>query len=273
MSKDLIEVKNLKKTFSRGFMHKTRIKAVDKVSLKLNRGETLALVGPSGCGKTTIGRLILGLIKPDSGQIYHNETDIFSLTYEELCRYRLKVQLVGQHPDTALNPQYKLYRSISEPLRIHKLCDKKDEPELVERMISGVGLHPEILNRYPHEVSGGQIQRAVIARALFLNPEMMVIDEPTSMLDISVQAQVIHLLKTKQKEFNLGYLFITHDLDLAASVSDRIIIMNKGKIIESGLTPDVLASPGSPFTESLIEAFNLSHPGETSNVDKKYQKN
>jgi len=184
--------------------------------------------------------------------------DITDLSHRELRSYRRRMQLVCQHPDTALNPRYRLYRSIAEPLRLHRVCARAEEPERVEQMLNRVGLHREVLSRYPHEVSGGQVQRAVVARALTLSPRFLLLDEPTSMLDVSVQAQVVRLFLQLQRELALSYLFITHDLDLAAAVSHRVLVMSQGRIVESGPTREVLENPREPFTRSLVEAFAAS---------------
>ena len=253
----MIETKGLNKTFKQGIFKSSTVHAVNNVSLHINSGETLAILGPSGCGKSTLGRLLLGLLKPDSGSILFNGTNITKLKNKEMSAYRLYIQFVSQEPDLMFDPRYKLYKSISEPLRLHNICSKKEEKSRVKKILHQVGLHKEILNRYPHEVSGGQIQRAVIARVLTMSPKFIVLDEPTSMLDVSVQAQILQLLIDLQKKLKLAFLFITHDLDLASAIGSRIMVMNKGVIVDSGLTKDVLENPSNPFTRSLVGAFKL----------------
>lgn len=221
------------KVFESGFISKRRIVAVDNVNIEISEGETLALVGESGSGKSTLGRLLLMLIKPTSGEVYFNGLNLTKMKDRELRKIRREIQLIPQHPEDALDPRWKIYDSMVEPLRIHKLVNEKsEEKEFVYKLLEMVGLQEEHLNRYPHELSGGELQRVVIARAISLNPKFIVCDEPTSMLDVSVQASIINLLLHLQKKLGLAYLFITHDMEIADVIADRIAVMHRGQIVE-----------------------------------------
>ncbi len=227
----LVKGENLSKVFRSGFLGKKRVLALRNVNIEIRKGETLALVGESGSGKSTLGKVLLMLIKPDSGRVVFDGVDLTRLNGKKLRSYRLKMQLIPQHPDEALDPRWKIYDSIAEPLRIHRLVESKEEErERVLRMVEIVGLKEEHLNRYPHEVSGGELQRAVIARALMLNPKFIVCDEPTSMLDVSTQASIVRLLLDLQREFGITYLYITHDVELAEVIADRIVVMKNGTV-------------------------------------------
>ncbi len=220
----MIEGIRLKKVFKRGLFGNKTVVALNGVSLKVNRGETVALVGDSGSGKSTLGKILLMLMKPDEGKVIYNDVDLTKLKKRELRKVRAKMQYIPQNPEEALDPRWKLYDSISEPLKIHGI-----ENDVFE-IIKEVGLRKEHLNRYPHELSGGELQRAVIARALVTNPEFIVCDEPTSMLDLSTQASIVRLLMKLQKKMDLTMLFITHDFELAEFVADRVLVMENGKI-------------------------------------------
>ncbi|RLI78647.1 ABC transporter ATP-binding protein [Archaeoglobales archaeon] len=225
---ETVIVDNLRVHF---LLEDTIVKAVDGVSFHVNKNETLALIGESGSGKSTLGKLLLMLIKPTSGEVYFNGLNLTKMRDRELRKIRQEMQLIPQHPEDALDPKWKIYDSMVEPLRIHKLVNgKSEEKELVYELLEMVGLQEEHLNRYPHELSGGELQRVVIARAISLNPKFIVCDEPTSMLDVSVQASIINLLLDLQKKLGLAYLFITHDLEIANVVADRIAVMHHGKI-------------------------------------------
>jgi peptide/nickel transport system ATP-binding protein len=227
----LVKGENLSKVFRSGFLGKKRVLALRNVNIEIRKGETLALVGESGSGKSTLGKVLLMLIKPDSGRVVFDGVDLTRLNGKKLRSYRLKMQLIPQHPDEALDPRWKIYDSIAEPLRIHRLVESKEEErDRVLRMVEIVGLKEEHLNRYPHEVSGGELQRAVIARALMLNPKFIVCDEPTSMLDVSTQASIVRLLLDLQREFGITYLYITHDVELAEVIADRIVVMKNGTV-------------------------------------------
>lgn len=227
----LLSVENLKKYYYSGVFNKKEIRAVDGVDLEIKSGRTLGLVGGSGCGKTTVARTILRLIEPTEGRIVFEKKDITKLTSRGLKSLGCEMQIIFQNPESSLNPRMKIYDAILEPLRIHKLCSADEEKEKILKLIEIVNLNEELLFRYPHELSGGQLQRVVIARVLSLNPKFIVADEATSMLDPLVQAQILNLLKDLQEKFGISYLFISHDMDVVEWMCDEIAIMDKGKIV------------------------------------------
>ena len=251
----MIKVIGLKKEFKIGIINKQIVKAVDDVSFEIKEGKTLGLVGESGCGKSTLSRLILKLIKADEGKIFLNGLDISDYNFTSMRKSRSKMQIIFQHPDSSLSPKKTLYKSLIEPLKIHGLYKKGHSEDLIKQYLNIVGLSEEILSRYPHQVSGGQIQRVVIARALLLQPTFVILDEPTSMLDVSVQAQIIQLLKSIQNQFNITYLFISHDLDLVKAVSDEIAIMLNGKIVEIIKSDRLYIDAKHNYTKKLIKDF------------------
>ncbi len=256
----LVEVKNLVVQFpgKKSFFGKPSafIKAVDHVSFTINKGETLGLVGESGCGKTTLGRALLRLIEPASGQICFNETDITALDREALKKMRKEVQLIFQDPYSSLNPRLSVGAAISEPMKVAGIGNSdKERRKTAAELLDRVNLPSHMLNRYPHEFSGGQRQRIVIARALALQPDFLVCDESVSALDVSVQAQVLNLLNELKKDLGLTMLFISHDLSVVRYMCDRIMVMHKGAIIESGEAEEVYHRPKNAYTRSLIEAI------------------
>jgi peptide/nickel transport system ATP-binding protein len=238
---------------------KQSIKAVDGVSLDLYSGEILGLVGESGCGKSTLSRTILQLVRPTGGRVEFQGTDLTVLSSRQMQPYRRELQMVFQDPLACLNPMMNVADSIAAPLFIHKLADRQEARARVERMLERVGLTPtaEYGKRYPSELSGGQQQRVAIARALITNPKLVICDEPVSMLDASVQRQVLELMLELKEEFGLTYLFITHDLWVARFLCDRIAVMNAGKIVELGPTKQIFKNPQHPYTQTLLNAAPL----------------
>ncbi|TMI71256.1 MAG: dipeptide ABC transporter ATP-binding protein [Bacillati bacterium ANGP1] len=265
-SEVLLDVRSLVKHFpiTKGFIIQRQVgavKAVDGVSLTIRRGETLGLVGESGCGKTTLGRVILRLMEPTSGEAYFEGRNIFKLTKEDLRRLRRDMQIIFQDPYSSLNPRMTVGDIIGEPLEIHNLAHGKEKVRRVQELLEVVGLSPYHMNRYPHEFSGGQRQRIGIARALAVNPKLIICDEPVSALDVSIQAQVLNLLEELQKEFGLTYLFIAHDLSVVKHISDRIAVMYLGRIVEVAVADELFANPQHPYTEALLSAVPIPHPG------------
>lgn len=260
----LLKVEGLKKYFplkkglfeSFTFKGDGFVKAVDGVSFGIKKGETLSLIGESGCGKTTTGRAILRLIEPTSGRVIFNGTDITKLNGKKLREMRRRMQMIFQDPYASLSPRMKIGEAIIHPLLIHKLVRKREAKGLALKMLRRVGLTPEseFYGRYPHELSGGQRQRVAIARAMILKPDFLVADEAVSMIDVSLRASILDLLKSFRDEYNLTMLFITHDIAVGRLISDRIAVMYLGKIVEMGPTEEVLKNPAHPYTLALINA-------------------
>jgi oligopeptide transport system ATP-binding protein len=262
----LVEVENLRVWFpiKSGILlarHVGDIKAVDDVSLTIQRGETLGLVGESGCGKSTVGRTILRLYEPTEGRVIFDGQDITELSQNELRPLRRRMQMVFQDPYASLNPRHSVGRIVGEPLRVHGISGKKDAARRVRELLEVVGLPADAASRYPHEFSGGQRQRIGLARSLALNPDFIVCDEPVSALDVSIQAQIINLLKDLQAEFGLAYLFIAHDLAVVRSVSDRIAVMHRGRIVETGAASEVYERPKDAYTKALLASVPVPDPG------------
>ena len=255
----LVEVKNLKKYFPirKGLFSKVvgNVKAVDDVSFEIIEGETLGLVGESGCGKTTVGRTLLKLINPTSGSVFFNRKKISDMKSSQLRPYRRQMQIIFQDPYSSLNPRMTIGNMLEEVLKVHRIVPKNFIEKEVLRLLDVVGLSKTYYNRYPHEFSGGQRQRVGIARALSVRPKLIVCDEAVSALDVSIQAQVINLLKDLQKEYNLTYLFISHDLSVVEYISDRVAVMYAGKIQEIADCNDLFSNPLNPYTKALLNSI------------------
>jgi oligopeptide transport system ATP-binding protein len=261
----LVKVKNLKMHFpiTQGIVIQRKvgaIKAVDGVTFDIIRGETLGLVGESGCGKSTTGRAILQLYQPTAGEVYFEDQSLTELKGERLRRMRRRMQMIFQDPYASLNPRMTVGDIIGEPLLVHNIAKGKERRERVQELLSVVGLNPYFVNRYPHEFSGGQRQRIGVARALAVQPEFIVCDEPISALDVSIQAQIINLLEDLQGEFNLTYLFIAHDLSVVRHISDRIAVMYLGKIVELTGRKELYDNPLHPYTQALLSAVPIPDP-------------
>lgn len=252
MAEKLLEIRNLKKFFQtpRGPLH-----AVDDVSFHIFKGETLGLVGESGCGKSTTGRAVLRLIEPTSGEVIFDGADIVKYNKAQMREMRKKMQIVFQDPYSSLDPRYNVFESIQEPLEVNGvLKSKKDREERVFELMETVGLAPRLVNSYPHELDGGRRQRVGVARALALNPSFIVLDEPVSALDVSIQAQVLNLMQELQQRLGLTYLFISHNLSVVKHISDRIAVMYLGVIVELAEYEDIFDHPLHPYTQALLSA-------------------
>jgi peptide/nickel transport system ATP-binding protein len=270
-STPLLEVRDLKKHFpiTKGLFSAIHgyVRAVDGVSFTIGRGEVLGLVGESGCGKTTVGRMIMRLYRPTAGQIMVDlgeggaePTDIARLDHAHLMPFRRQMQMIFQDPYSSLNPRKTILEIVGEPLRIHRLASGRALQERVEELLELVGLRAEYIMRYPHAFSGGQRQRIGVARALALNPQFIIADEPVSALDVSVQAQVLNLMRSLQRRFGLTYLFISHDLSVVKHISDRIAVMYVGNLVETAKTQDLFLRPLHPYTEALLSSVPKPDP-------------
>ncbi|MCH1624177.1 ABC transporter ATP-binding protein [Ferdinandcohnia quinoae] len=261
----LVDVQNLKKyfpingPFGRLSGLKGQVKAINDVSFQLFKGETYGLVGESGSGKSTTGRTVMRLTEPTDGKVIYNQQNIFDLSKRELRPVRKELQMVFQDPFSSLNPRIRIGETLEEPLSIHALANKSERRERVFDMLEKVGMQVEHYYRYPHEFSGGQRQRLGLARALISNPKVIICDEPVSALDVSIQSQVINLLQQLQEEFQLTYLFITHDISVVRHISDRIGVMYLGKIVEEAPTDNLFNTPLHPYTQALFSAIPGKH--------------
>jgi oligopeptide/dipeptide ABC transporter ATP-binding protein len=272
-SNTLLDVRDLKMYFplTSGIIVQRAVgyvRAVDGISFSIERGKTLGLVGESGSGKTTIGRTIVRLYKPTTGQILFENRDLAQLSGESLREIRKDIQMVFQDPFASLNPRYTIGSLIAEPMSIYKVGSPKMIRERTEELLNVVGLRPEYIDRYPHEFSGGQRQRIVVARAISINPQFIIADEPVSALDVSVRAQVLNLMQRLQRQLNLTYLFVSHDLSVIRHVADRIAVMYLGKIVELADRDELYVAPKHPYTKALLSAVPIPDP----KVEKKRQR-
>ena len=254
-----IDVRNLKKTYTKhtGFLNTKSftVNALDDVSFSVKKGQCLAIVGESGSGKSTLAKTVMKLLSPDSGEINFMKQNIVNLSSDETRVFRKKIQMIFQDPFSSLNPKFTIRQILSEPLEIHMMGDKDEIESKVIEHIKLVGLSEDDLSRYPHQFSGGQRQRICIARALIIKPEVIVCDEPVSALDVSIQAQILELLKKLQKKFQLTYLFITHDLRVVKYIADEVIVLQNGKLVEKGAVSKLFNKPSTDYTKALIEAI------------------
>lgn len=263
--KVLLETKDLTKEFKTKSgawgKNKATVHAVTDVNLNVYEGETLGVVGESGCGKSTLGRLMLRLLDATKGEVFFDGTELNTLKEEELRHMRKQMQMVFQDPFASLNPRLKIKEIIAEPMITHNMYTGKGEMEdRIADLLKKTGIRPEFMNRYPHQFSGGQRQRVSIARALALNPRLVICDEPVSALDVSIQSQILNLLGDLQAEMNLTYVFISHDLSVVRYLSDRVCVMFLGKVCELGITRDIYARPLHPYTQFLLEAVPIPDP-------------
>lgn len=261
---NLLEIKNLNVTYQtkKGLIGKIQtVHAVNNVSLDIQKGEILAIAGESGCGKSTLAKAIMKLVQSDSGEILLNGENVLNLKHnKDLKKFYQKVQMIFQNPYSSLNPKMKIGEILKEPLIINTDLKKEEITKIVEEKIEKVGLDKSALNLYPHEFSGGQRQRIAIARSLILNPEFIIADEPVSALDVSIQAQIINLLKQLKEDFNLTFLFISHDLSVIKYLSDRIAIMYLGEVVEIGKTEEIFKNPKHPYTKALLSSVPELNP-------------
>ena len=261
----VLEARSLRKFFPTGASKMLQrptdlVQAVDDVSLKVVRGTTLAIVGESGCGKSTLARLLARLIEPTSGTVLLDGADVTGASSKELLKLRRDIQIVFQDPYACLNPRHSIGQSIGTPIRIQKTMSRTDEKKRVQELMELVGLNVEHYNRFPHEFSGGQRQRAGIARALALQPKVIIADEPVSALDVSIQAQILNLLEKLQADLNLSYVFIAHDLSVVRHIADEVAVMYLGKIVEIGTPAAVYGVPSHPYTQALMSAVPVPNP-------------
>lgn len=264
MAGNLLEIRNLKKYYSvkSGFLNKDRrsVKAVDGINLSVKQGEILGIVGESGCGKSTFGRSILRLIEPTSGEVIFEGTNICGLKKEEMRLKRREMQIVFQDPGASLNPRLTVGEIIGEPLEVFHICEGKEKEERIYKLMDLVGINRAYINRFPHEFSGGQRQRLGIARALAVNPKLIICDEPVSALDVSIRAQVLNLMKELKDKLNLTYIFISHDLSVVHHICDRVAVMYLGRVVEIADKKQIYENPVHPYTKALLSAIPMPDP-------------
>jgi len=254
----MIELDAVTKVYTKGFLRRQKTVAVNNVSLFIKKGESLGLVGESGSGKTTLGRIALRLLEPTSGTVRFDGVNLTSLSRSALRQIRPRMQIVFQDPDTSLDPRMTVKECIAEPMKIWHLAEPDEQKDRVLELMDLVGLQPDLIDRYPFEISGGQKQRVALARVLALKPEFIVADEPTAALDLSVQAQILALIKTVQKQTNVTLLFISHDLQVIGQMSDTVAVMHEGRIVEQGTPREILDTPQDPYTRKLIASAYAS---------------
>ena len=253
----MLEVRNVRKTFTGGIVRKHTVEAVKDVSFTIPDRSTFGIVGNSGCGKSTIARMLLSLLKPDAGEILIDGKNILTADRVEKKELTQKIQIIFQHPESSLDPSKKIRYSLAEPMIIHGQTDAAAREKRILELLDLVDLHENLLNRYPHQISGGEAQRVMIARALTLNPKILILDEPTSMLDVSIQAQVMTLLRELQTRLDLSYLFISHDISVVEWFCDRIAIMKDGEFLECGDTAQIIHQPREAFTKELLSCYTF----------------
>ncbi len=251
----MLEIRDLTKTYRSGFFGRNQTHAVKNVSFTIEDGEIFGLFGESGCGKTTISRIVMGLLKAGSGSVLYGDYDLTKLKRRQWKPIRREIQMVWQHPQMTFNPRGTMYAACAEPIRLYRLAkSREEEAEMIRRMVEQVGVSADQLKKYPHEISGGQAQRISIARTLVLQPKLLICDEPTSMLDISVQAQVLSILKELNQRERLTMLYISHDLDVMRALCHRVAVMKAGEIVEMGPTEEVFGNPRHEYTRQLLSA-------------------
>jgi oligopeptide transport system ATP-binding protein len=260
----LLEVKGLKKYFptKNSANGNNQVKAVDDISFSLNQGESLGLVGESGCGKSTAARTLLRLLEPTAGEVIYREQNIFKLSNDELRRLRQEIQIIFQDPFASLNPRRKISQTLREPFAIHGFKEGSEVDSRINQLLETVGLSPEQADRYPHEFSGGQLQRIGIARAIALNPKLIVADEPVSALDVSIRAQVINLMQDLKESMDIAWLFISHDMAIVEHFCDRVAVMYLGKIVEMADSNRLYTNPQHPYTQALLDAIPVFASGQ-----------
>lgn len=255
---EILRVENIHKKYllRSAFKIKGEVEALKDISFRLYKNEVLGIIGESGSGKSTLAYIIAGLIQPDSGKIFFKDKDLLK-SYRTDKEIRRKIQIIFQDPYNTLNPRYTVYKTIAEPVLIHRICPKKEIKDRVIQTMELVGLQADYVNKYPHQLSGGERQRVAIARAIILQPELLICDEPTSNLDLSIQAQILNLFLDLKQKINISMLFITHDINLASVLSQRVIVLYEGRIVEEGIAEEVLTNPQHSYTRQLLTASTL----------------